>query len=189
MAVDWLSADELGLVKPDYSRLEARADPIRGVVVHWIDNVPEPHQPAAVWRELQRAAMDGENVNHTFYGDIEYNAGVCESVAHPGNGTILVGRDNDYVGAHALSEGNVANRTTLGVAVLGNALTPGVVQALLAYLYVVRVAEVAHGTPFVLEGHRELAPIGGISTVCPGAFGEWTIRQRSACGGVLLAGT
>ena len=184
MSVDWLSRDELGLVAPNTERLSVRSNKIRGVVIHWVNDIPEPNDPSALWRQLQQEAMSGNNVNNTEYGDVEYNAAALASIAHPGNGTIFAGRDNSWTGAHATSAGNLANEVTLGLVVVGNVLDPGVIEAINAYLWVVKVGIVgtAVGQPFVLEGHQELVNVGGISTACPGAFEDFVVWQRAVLG-------
>jgi hypothetical protein len=122
------------------------------------------------WHSLQTAAMSGANVNHTQYGDIEYNAGITY------DGRILAGRDNKYVGAHAYSANNVANRTLLGVCILGNEPpTQAAEQALSAYLFVV-TAMLHRPDPIVLCTHREIVAHGGITTDCPGGAWEDVVR-------------
>lgn len=180
MSVVWHSRQELGLVAPNLAHLTPRSQPYRGVVVHWIGG-PETATPAVVWRRLQQEAMNGDNVNHTVYGDIEYEAGACESIAHPGNGSIFEGRSNGFVGAHATSTDNVANDTLLGIAVVGNVLTPGVIQALEAYIYCAIAGRDPRDTEqFVLECHRDLVNVGGIQTACPGDdIHAWVTAYRT----------
>lgn len=185
MSVAFHSRKDLGLVPPDLNHLGHRIGKIRGVVVHWFDDAPEPQHPSETWRELQRNAMSGNNVNHTVYGDIEYNAGACESIAHPGNGSLFAGRPNEFNGGHALSHDGVANHTTLGICVLGNKFTRAVQAALESYVYLAYLGRDT-SVPFVLEGHGELVNVGGIATACPGTALPWVRSFRAAHGFVTL---
>jgi hypothetical protein len=169
--VKWITRAQSGLVAP--RPMTPRTDQLIGVTVHHTASAqpPVPLDSLALWRQLQADAMSGNNVNHTQYSDIEYNA------AFDDFGQILVGRQNDVVGAHATSSNNIANRVTLGFAYLGNSdiHTPSsqAIAALHAYLYVVAL-ELGHA-PFVL-GHKDLVGIGGIPTACPGHAVEVLIR-------------
>lgn len=178
MSVVYHSRTDLGLAAPNTSRLSLRTAKLRGVAVHWTGQPTEPSQPKAFWRDIQAQAMNGYNVNHTQYGDIEYNAGACESITHPGNGSLLAGRDNKYNGAHATSKDGIANHELLGIAVLGD-LSHGVELALQAYIYLASFG-VDHTKPFVLVTHRELSAVGGIATACPGDHIEtWVANYRA----------
>jgi hypothetical protein len=184
MSVVFHSRQDLGLAPPNTSRLSLRNGKIRGVTVHWVGVPQEPAHPAPFWVDLQTQAMSGNNVNHTVYGDIEYNAGACESIAHPGEGSIFAGRDNKYCGAHATSTNGVANQTTLGIAVIGD-LSAGVAKALQAYIYLAFM-ERDTSVPFSLQGHREWVHEGGIATACPGDHVEaWVASYRAQHGFVI----
>lgn len=156
MTTTWKTRAQLGLAPPIMSHLSPRHDRVLGVTVHW--TATTNLAPDAVWKTIQR------NEQAAGYGDIAYNAGFTDA------GEILAGRDNGWVGAHATSEANVANRTTYGIAYVGNGRpTVQAVQALRAYLYVVILTlKLPH--PIQLLGHQEWEPFGGIATACPGSI-------------------
>lgn len=170
----WVPRNQIPLDPPALDRLSLRQDQIDGVAVHW-NGGPVPYNALyPTWHGLQTMAMSGQNVNHTAYGDIEYNAGITY------DGRILAGRDNKFVGAHATSFNNVANRTLLGVCMLGNEPpTEAATQALGAYLFVV-IAMLHRPDPIVLCSHREIVTHGGISTQCPGDAYENVVRYIRA---------
>lgn len=164
----WVTRQQCGLAAPDTSRLSVRSDKIVGVTKHHTGgSAPRsPHDSLRLWRDLQAQAMSGNNVNHTRYGDIEYNAGFDDF------GQILVGRDNRWNGAHATSNGNLANRLTLGLAYLGdNSPTPQALAAMHAYIY---VASYGIGHAAWVLGHQDWIKAGGIATACPGSVLEHT---------------
>jgi hypothetical protein len=163
MTVRWVTRAQSGLAAPDHSRLSPRTDPIVGVTKHHTagETPRTPLDSLRIWREIQSSAMSGANVNHTRYGDIEYNAGFDNF------GQVLVGRDNGVVGAHATSTSNVANRLTLGIAFIGSGdPTADALHALAAYVFVVAYS-ITHHTPLDFA-HRDWARYGGIVTDCPG---------------------
>jgi N-acetylmuramoyl-L-alanine amidase len=172
--VTWVSRIELGLVPPDPSHLSVRTSTLRGVCVHWTGGAAA--NPHSKWKELQAAATSGQNPNHTVYGDIEYNAGFTV------DGEILVGRDNRYNGAHALSTDSVANHQLLGITLVGETMTPAALDALGAYVFVAfLLIKPTAASPFVLTTHGELSAHGGIVTECPGGeLTKWVQSTRTA---------
>lgn len=116
------------------------------------------------------------------YGDIEYNAMIRAFVdPHDGKprGLFVEGRSARWVGAHATSTDNLANRTTSGVALMGDAdevlshpkLVP-TVRALvgLAWYFQLMYAHANGIKRSQRWGHREWhdhPSHGGIATACP----------------------
>jgi hypothetical protein len=136
---------------------EGRRDGITSITVHHSTGATfGPPAEEIVWvRAIQREHQDVRG-----YADIAYNALVSAS------GRIYEGRDNRIVGAHALSNANLANRTSLGVCFLGNGdeLTADAKAAFRVYVYV--ASAFAHrGLPRL--GHRDWSHNGGIATYCP----------------------
>lgn len=169
MTVRWVTRNQCGLVLPNFSHLSTRNDKPWGITKHHTGSARPvvPLDSLRLWRELQAEAMSGNNVNHTVYGDIEYNVGFDDF------GQILIGRDTRYVGAHAASKDNVANRFTFGIAYLGGLVTNTddgqprgqAMDALKAYAY---VASFVFGHAALTLGHLDWAKWGGIATSCPG---------------------
>lgn len=165
MTTRWLRRDAIGLAPPNTAHLAVRHDRVLGVTVHW--TAGNSHDAPAQWRAIQADEM------HRGYGDIAYNAGVAD------DGSLLEGRANGWVGAHALSGHELANRTTFGVAYIGNGNpTPAAITALKAYLFVVAL-ELKLSAPILLLGHQDWLPFGGIPTACPGTL-EPIVRQIRA---------
>jgi hypothetical protein len=164
--VRWISRAQCGLATPNPARLTKRTDQVWGVTKHHTGgNRPRSaSESMGQWRALQAAAMSGANVNHTRYGDIEYNVGFDDF------GQILVGRGNEWVGAHATSRNNVANRQTFGAVYLGSGdPSPAAMQAFHAYCY---VAGFTLGHAPLTLGHLDWVKWGGIPTACPGRLLE-----------------
>lgn len=154
-----VSRAEMGLAPANTARLSLRGtDRLVGVTVHC--TVTPTADPVATWRQIQAEYLSGNNVNHTVYGDLPYNDGITL------DGRILQGRDHKYVGAHAMSTTNVANRVTLGVALIGTGanITPAAEAALRGYLYLASL-ELGH-VPLVFD-HYDWHALGGIATACP----------------------
>lgn len=168
---------ELGLAPANPAHLTSRGtDRLIGVTVHC--TVTPTADPVGTWRQIQAEYLSGNNVNHTVYGDLPYNDGITL------DGRILQGRDHKWVGAHALSNTNVANRTTLGVAIIGTGanITPAAETALRQYLYLAGL-ELGHA-PLVFD-HYDWHALGGISTACPDpptAFVVGKIRAEQRAG-------
>lgn len=154
-----LNRAQCGLAPPNLSRLSHRApDQLIGVTVHC--TVTPTADPVATWRQIQAEYLSGNNVNHQAYGDLPYNDGITL------DGRILTGRGHEWVGAHALSSNNLANRLTLGVALIGtgDSITPAAIRALRFYLF---FATVELGHQPMLFDHYDWRALGGISTACP----------------------
>lgn len=154
-----VTRQECGLRPPNPARLTLRGgQPIWGIVAHI--TVTGASAPAATWRTIQAEYMDGHNVNHTVYGDLPYNVGISM------DGRIFEGRDNRWVGAHAVSRNNVLNRQTIGVAFIG---MPGQLTdaAKLAYKAIVYVTAVQLHRPMTLLCHSDAVAFGGPATSCP----------------------
>ena len=162
MTVTWIRREQSGLVAPNPNRLSHRVDKPWGVTKHHTGGAEPrtPQESCAIWRSLQQQAMSGQNVNHTAYGDIEYNVGFDRF------GQILIGRDTQWNGAHATSRNNLANRMTFGIAYLGlDPSTPQAMEALKAYAF---VASYSFGHAAIMLGHMDWVKWGGIATACPG---------------------
>jgi hypothetical protein len=159
MSLRILSRADCGLAPPNTARLSLRgAERLIGVTVHC--TVTPAADPVATWRQIQREYLTGNNVNGQKYGDLPYNDGITL------DGRILQGREHKYVGAHATSSQNIANRLTLGVALIGTgaSITPAAEAALRAYLY---LAALELGHRALLWDHCDWRALGGISTACP----------------------
>jgi len=157
--VDIVRRSQWGAAPENPARLSERApDKVVGITVHV--TVTPTNDPLRKWRQIQTEYLNGNNVNHTKYGDIPYNDGITL------DGRIVEGRAHHWVGAHATSATNVANRVTLGVALIGtgNGITPDAKAALRAYVYLATL-ELGH-RPLLFD-HYDWAAMGGISTACP----------------------
>ena len=154
-----LTRAQCGLLPPNLNRLEvATPGQLVGVTVHC--TVTPTADPLATWRDIQSAEMRGADPSHDTYGDIAYNAGVTL------DGRILTGRDRQWVGAHATSTNNVANRITIGVALIGTGgtITPAAELALRECL---ALAHLAFGHAPLIFDHLDWRALGGIATSCP----------------------
>lgn len=154
-----VTRQQMNLAPPITNRMSRRApDKLIGVTVHC--TVTPSDDPIGTWRAIQREYQSGQNVNHQVYGDLPYNDGITL------DGRILQGRAHQYVGAHALSSTNVANRVTLGVAIIGTgaSIAPAAITALRAYVY---LATLELGHVPVLFDHYDWKTLGGIATACP----------------------
>lgn len=171
---------------PNLAHLSTRRDLVTGVTFHHTTGANLGHTDTAQWaRNIQRFCMVDRG-----YGDIEYNAMVRAYVdPHDGKprGVIVEGRDLKYVGAHAASDGNLANRTTNGVALMGDSrdvfahaeLVPTVHALIEGVWYLAALYRNAHRIPAKLQhfGHRDWfnQGHGGTATLCPGDPLEATI--------------
>lgn len=156
--------EQAGLAAPDLGRLAIRRDVVTGITFHCTGS--PALDPVAKWRQIQQLAMLGKLPSRDLYGDQPYNAGIVLTGAFAG--VILPGRDLKYVGAHAASTDNVANRTTLGVAVIGDGsiLSAAGWEAIEALVYVWAFGVYKRGLqPF---DHLDWRAAGGITTACPG---------------------
>ena len=160
MAVEIVPRDLCGLIPPDPNRLDTRVDVVSAITVH--DCGADVVDPIAKWRQIDELARAGELPSHDLYGDVPYNAGITQ------DGRILEGRSAAFVGAHAASTNNVANRISLGVCLVGSGqlISPAAEEALREYFelaaYVGRVPALM---PF---DHLDWRAFGGIITSCPG---------------------
>lgn len=171
-----LTRAECGLPSPNPSRLTNRHDVVTSITVH--DCGADVADPVAKWRQITELAMAGRLPSGDTYGDCPYNAGVTQ------DGRILEGRSSHVVGAHATSHDNIANRTSLGVCLVGsgNSLSALAQQALMEYFDL--GAYVSHRPALLPLDHYDWRALGGISTSCPGpataAFvAQIRIHQRS----------
>lgn len=167
-----LTRAQCGLAPANLAHLSIRSpDRPVGITVHC--TVTPTSDPVATWRQIQQEYLSGNNVNHAVYGDIPYNDGITL------DGRILQGRDHRYVGAHALSAYNVANRVTLGVALIGTGanITPQAVTALRQYIYLATL-ELGH-RPLLFD-HYDWRALGGIATACPDPPTAFVVGQLRA---------
>lgn len=167
----FLTREQLHLAPPIPSRLEVAHDLVTGITLHCTGS---PATNAALkWHDIQREAMAGTLPSHDLYGDHPYNAGVSLG------GDVFAGRDHRWVGAHAASTHNVANRTTLGVALVGDGhtLDAKAEQAIRACVYLFQVAY--RRKPLIFD-HLDWRALGGIATACPGpAMVAFTAKLRA----------
>lgn len=158
--VEIVPRDLCGLIAPDLTRLSTRTDVVTAITVH--DCGADVADPVAKWRQIDELARSGMLPSHDLYGDVPYNAGVTQ------DGRILEGRSAQYVGAHAASDNNVANRVSLGVCLIGSgqSIAPAAEEALRQYFAVAAYVGRVHGLlPF---DHLDWRAFGGIITACPG---------------------
>lgn len=169
--------DQMKLAPPNLARLSIRRpDKVIGVTVHC--TITPSADPVGTWKQIQAEYLSGHNVNHEQYGDLPYNDGITM------DGRILEGRAHAYVGAHAASTNNVANRTTLGVAIIGTGdnITPQAIAALRTYVYLATL-ELGH-RPLLFD-HYDWRALGGIATACPDpptAFVVGLLRAEARAG-------
>lgn len=160
----YLTRDELDLFQPNTHRLSTRTDLVTGITFHRTGERVKPSQTRDVWKGIQQSAMNGTLPSGDRYGDHPYNVGV--PVDGPDAGNVYIGRDTRWNGAHAASTKNVANRVTLGVAVIGDGeLTPKARDAIRG---VVWVAALTYRRGLFLYDHLDWKALGGIATSCPG---------------------
>lgn len=157
----WTRA-ELHLAPPNVARLSPRHDLVTGITLHCTGAPVSGGGGPAKWLQIQHLAMTGALPSGDVYGDHPYNAGVTLG------GDVYQGRDNEWVGAHATSSHNVANRTTEGIALLGDGhvVTP---EAENAIRLCITFYELRYKRRPVLFDHRDWRNLGGIATACPGA--------------------
>lgn len=154
--------EEAGLFTPNPQRLSTRTDLVIGVTLHRTGS--RTSDPLAKWKAIQQEAMLGTLPSGDKYGDTPYNAGIV--IDGPHAAAILPGRDPRWVGAHATSTKNVANRITLGLCVIGDgSLTPAARAAIAGYVY---VAALTYKRGMFLFDHLDFKALGGIPTSCPG---------------------
>lgn len=118
------------------------------------------------------------NIQHYHVGTLGYGDIAYGLLIDP-NGVVYLGRDERvYVGAHAASHDNVANRLTHGVCFLGDLTvkfpSPAAQRAAFWCLELMRFA----GSGLLCWEHREWATYGppALPTACPGDAGaRWVV--------------
>lgn len=118
------------------------------------------------WRNIQRYHQDVRG-----YSDVAYNRGITET------GVVLEGRSLDVQGAHASSDGQVANRTHWGVCLLGGEgewgdVTAGTFEAMKFVIFTLQLEANKRGAtkPLEIRDHKSWMQEGGTATSCPGDF-------------------
>lgn len=173
--ITFLTRAQWRAAPPRHDRLQVRTSTLRGATFHHTTGANLGSRDTATWARSIQQFCFGRG-----YGDIEYNA-MIRAYIHPvtrqPRGVFVEGRDPKWVGAHASSTGNTANRETVGVALMGDSrdvlanprLIP-VVKALLGLSwYLVLLDAHAHGVADPKSfGHRDWIASGGIATFCPG---------------------
>lgn len=157
--VDVVRRARVPLAAPIYSRMQSRGDTaVVGITVHITASGAD--DPLGKWRAIQGAAMGGSLPSGDVYGDIPYHDGISM------DGRIIEGRSHRFVGAHASSTGNLANRVTDGVAVIGTGagISDGAKAALRTYVYLWTLEH--HRRPLIFD-HYDWRALGGIATACP----------------------
>ncbi len=173
--IDFLTRAQWRATAPNLAHLSTRRDRLAGITFHHTTGANLGDVDTATWaRNIQRFCMVTRG-----YGDIEYNAMIrayFDPRDHRPRGVFVEGRNVKFVGAHATSTDNLANRTTVGVALMGDAdevlshpeLVP-TVRALveLCWYFQHLYANANHlGRP-QRWGHKEWHSHGGIATACP----------------------
>lgn len=169
--VNIVTRTECGLPAPNLARLSKRVDVVTSITVH--DCGADVTDPIGKWRQITELAMSGRLPSGDTYGDCPYNAGVTQ------DGRILEGRSASYVGAHAASHDNIANRVSLGVCLVGSgqSISAAAKEALLEYFEL--GAYVSHRPALIPFDHLDWRAFGGIVTSCPGpATVLWVARIR-----------
>lgn len=142
--------------RPEHLAVDAHGDRV-GITWHWTGAGGRLFRPSPF--ERLRAIQEDHFARG--YGDIAYNGGFDI------DGNVFALRDPHWVGAHALSNGNVANAETLGFVFLEDerGLTAGGVgpMELMTFLF-----ELRYKHPPRYWGHRDWAQDGGTPTACPG---------------------
>lgn len=163
--------EQLHLALPNPARLSQRSDVVVGITLH-CTGAPT-NDTVSKWRQIQALAMTGALPSGDRYGDHPYNAGVNLG------GDIYAGRDTHWNGAHAASTHNVANRTTDGIALIGDGhtLTVAAEAAIRGCVY---LFEVRYKRKPLIFDHLDWHALGGIATACPGpAMVSFTARLRA----------
>ena len=158
--VQIVSRAEMHLPLPNPARLSKRVDVVTAITVH--DCGADVSDPIAKWIQITELAMGGRLPSGDTYGDCPYNAGITQ------DGRILEGRSASYVGAHATSHDNIANRVSLGVCLVGsgNSITALARAALVEYFEL--AAYVGRRPALIPFDHLDWRAFGGIVTSCPG---------------------
>jgi hypothetical protein len=161
--------DQVPLARPIETRLQPRdSTPVVGITFHI--TATGAGDPLGTWRTIQAEAMSGHLPSGDVYGDIPYHDGISQ------DGRIIQGRDHRWVGAHATSSANIANRVTDGVAIIGTGagLSDAAKQAIRAYVY---LWSLGHKRRPVLFDHKDWRAVGGIATACPDPAVEAFVQQ------------
>jgi hypothetical protein len=177
VSVRFTPRDRLGLGAPVLDRLAERTEHEyraghAGLTLHWTGAGGRLFRPDPV---VRLRAMWAYHVRSRGYGDIAY-AGAFDADAR----TFGL-RDSRWVGAHARSTGNVANRLTDGIVFLEDSRgwTDGANEG---FEWWVNLYRLVHGRWPELWPHRwwDLHGGGGGNTACPGPRG---IDVVVFCGG------
>ncbi|HET9247711.1 MAG TPA: hypothetical protein VFO15_18045 [Xanthobacteraceae bacterium] len=172
MTVTFHKRDSLGLGQPVLSRLAARSD----ADLHLANGQITWHHTGAdgtLYHPDPIARLRGiwEYHVHTLgYGDIAYEG------AFDADANTYGLRDGRWIGAHAGSTGNVANRQTNGIVFLEDArgITHG---ALEAFTWWVNLSKWVSGGHFTEYAHRWWSKgHGGTGTECPGDDWDAVVR-------------
>lgn len=165
---------QIGLRAPNTSRLAMRSaldlgDGDRGLTWHWTgaDGRLFRPDPLARLRGIQSAHMaPGGLGTKAGAGDIAY-AGAFDADAN-----VYLLRDSKFIGAHALSPGNVANAQTNGIVFLEDArgVTPAALAGFTWWYDLFRL--VHRGRVPEMFAHEYWARMNGQATTCPGVFSD-----------------
>lgn len=163
-AARFYTREQCGLYTPNTGRLGSRTDLVTSLTLHCTGSTVR--DPLAKWLQIQQLAMAGQLPSGDRYGDHPYNYGLVLDGAHAG--AILPGRDLRWKGAHATSTGNIANRTSVGIAIIGNGetFTAAADKALAVLIFVLAFGTYKRGLQ--IFDHLDWAGDGGIPTACPG---------------------
>ena len=173
VAVTFHTRPALGLGPPVPARLSLRSanelGPGRlGITWHWTGADGTLYRPAPIPR-LQ--GIWRYHVQTLGYGDIAYHG------AYDGDGNTYGLRDARYVGAHAGSTDNVANRLTDGIVFLEDVRgwTAAAAEAFTwwqqLWQFVLRRRPVEYAHHWWSEGH------GGLPTECPGPYVSTAVQH------------
>lgn len=159
---------QLALPDPKPNCLAKRTDPLQGITWHWTGTDGTLYRPSSFQR---LHAIYDYHVNHLGYCDIAYNS------AFDADGNIFALRGHEWVGAHAASPNNLANRTTLGIVFLEDrrGMTAAGLNAmnLLNYFFMI---ENRHWPQW--WAHEYWARANGTPTACPGPYITQIVRAH-----------
>ena len=112
----------IGLPNPTGNCLKERTDSVQGITWHWTGEGGTLFHPDPL---IRLRGIWNYHVHTLGYCDIAYNG------AFDADGNLFALRDNQWVGAHAASPNNLANRTTLGIVFLEDkrGMTPAGIHA------------------------------------------------------------
>lgn len=163
----------LGVERPPVTghlqlRTPAQLQNSLGLTQHWTGAAGQLFHPNPITR--LRGIYD-EHVHGRGYGDIAYNG------AFDADANTYALRDPRYVGAHALSNRNIANVYTDGIVFLEDkrGWTAGAEQA---FQWWVNLFHYAHRRVPQLFTHNWWHDVGGIVTACPGPYITKEVASR-----------